>query len=558
MATPSRPPLNSERLVAWVFGGLTVLFILFIIYASWTPADGGAGEGGLFDKLKNPREMFRGHNLRDIATNVLLYMPLGVFLALARSARGGRFVSPWLLGGFAVSLTMELGQSFIGRTPDMVDLITNTSGYVLGYWIIVAAIRFYGLNPLVFMGFHPGETQDRKTQSIAAFRFIGVCVYVLIALLPFDVSVKLSDLYAQLQPDETGVPKIILDPLYSVSHWKESGLKLTFELWALLPIAGLTAFLAGIRGRLNVFSPIFACVAVALFCEAAQICILSRRTDVAMLGVAVLSGVLGWALVRTWLKIQGTQIHSDGTSSEVRWQPLALATLGYALVIGLFAWSPFQFETELGTVFEKIRHESNLMPFKQHFSTRSLGSAVDIVKEAGLFLPLGLLFAKLLTTVRPQLGRLQTVLITGVFCGAIACFTELSQALVVGRYIDVTDVFLGAFGGLCGAVVLQLFEVRMQGSELPAHSGQQQQQHYAQQPGQQQYQQQQQQYQYQQPQQCQQQQQQQYQQQQQPGQQYQQQQHPGQQQYQQQQQRGEEQQPRRAEVYTPPDSENNS
>ncbi len=453
-------PAGSERLVAWVFGGLTALFILFIVYASWTPADAGPVEAGLFDKLKNPREMFRGHNLRDIATNVLLYMPLGVFLALSRSARGGRFLSLWLLGGFAVSRTMELGQSFIGRTPDMVDLVTNTTGYILGYWIIVAAIRFYGLNPLVFMGFHPGESQDRKTQSIAAFRFIAVCVYVLIALLPFDVSVKLSDLYAQLLPDETGVPKLILDPLYSVSHWKTSGLKLTFELWALLPIAGLTAFLAGIRGRLNVFSPIFVCVAVATFCEAAQLCILSRRSDIAMLGVAVISGVLGWALVRTWFKVQGTQINTDGSTAAVRWQQLALAALGYAFIICLFAWAPYQFETDLGTLFEKIRHESNLMPFKQHFSTRSLGSAVDIVKEAGLFLPLGLLLGKLLTTLKPQFGRMPTILLTGILCGCFAVFTELSQAMVVGRYIDVTDVFLGGFGGLCGAVVIQLFEVR--------------------------------------------------------------------------------------------------
>ncbi len=458
------PPLNSERLVAWVFGGLTFLFILFIVYASWTPADAGAGQGGLFDKLANPREMFRGHNLRDIATNVLLYMPLGVFLALARSAKGGRFVSPWLFGGLAVSLTMEFGQSFIGRTPDMVDLVTNTTGFLLGYWIIVAAIRFYGLNPMVFMGFHPGETQDRKTQSIAAFRFIGVCVYVLIALLPFDVSVKLSDLYAQLQPDETGVPRLILDPLYSLSHWNESGLKLTFELWALLPIAGLTAFLGGIRGRLSVFSPVFACVALAFCCETAQICVLSRRTDIAMLAVAALSGALGWALVRTWFKVQGAHVASDGTSDQVRWQQLALATLGYAFVIGLFAWSPYQFETDLSTLFEKIRHESNLMPFRQHFSTRSLGSAVDIVKEAGLFLPLGLLLAKLLTTLRPAVPRMQTLLITGFLCGSFACFTELSQAIVIGRYIDITDVFLGAFGGLCGAVVVQLFEIRMQGA----------------------------------------------------------------------------------------------
>ncbi len=458
----SSEPLQPEKLVAWVFGTLTLLFILFIIYASWTPADGVA-QGGLFAGLSNPREMFRGHNLRDIATNVLLYMPLGVFLALARSARGGRFFSPWLLGGTLISLTMEVGQGFIGRTPDMVDVITNTTGYVLGYWIIVAAIRVYGLNPLVFMGFHPSESQDRKTQSIAAFRFIAVCVYVLIALLPFDVSVRLSELYAQLQPDETGVPKIILDPLYSISHWQQTGAKLTFELWALLPIAALTAFLAGIRGRLNVFSPVFAAASVALFCELAQICILSRRTDIVMLPIAVLSGLLAWLLVRTWFKIQGTNASGD-VAGETRWQPLALALLGYALVIGLFAWSPFQFETDLGVVFEKIRHESNLMPFKQHFSTRSLGSAVDIVKEAGLFVPLGLLFAKLALLLRPQLSRIQVLIGVAFLCGSYACFTELSQALVVGRYIDITDVFLGAFGGLCGAVVLQLFEVRQQTS----------------------------------------------------------------------------------------------
>ncbi|MCP4448366.1 MAG: VanZ family protein, partial [Myxococcales bacterium] len=208
------------------------------------------------------------------------------------------------------------------------------------------------------------------------------------------------------------------------------------------------------------------------FCESAQICILSRRTDIAMLGVAVISGVVGWAFVRTWFKVQGTNIASDGSNHQVRWQQLVLATLGYAFVICLFAWAPYQFETDLGTLFEKIRHESNLMPFKQHFSTRSLGSAVDIVKEAGLLFPLGLLLAKLLTTMRPAFTRMQTLLLTGSICGCFACLTELSQAIVPGRYIDVTDVFLGAFGGLCGAVVLQLFEVHMHDSD----DGQQQEQ----------------------------------------------------------------------------------
>lgn len=456
---PRAIQLRSERLVRWVFGVLTLLFVLFIVYASWTPADAEQSQGGLFGNFHGIRDLFRGHNLRDIATNVLLYMPLGVFLALALSTGRSKFLSPALLLGTAVSLTMEVGQSFIGRTPDLVDIVTNTTGHTIGYVLIVAAVRIYGLNPLVFMGFDPNEEQTSKTQSIAAFRFITICIYVLIALLPFDVSVKLSEVYAQLLPDETGVPKIILDPLYTVSHWQQNGLKLTLELWALLPLAALTAFLGGIRGRLNVFAPVFTCVFVALLCELAQLFILSRRTDIVILPVAVAAGVLAWALVRAWFKVQQVDPRTGGTI-HVRWQELALALLGYALVIGLFAWSPFAFETDVAAVFEKIRHESNLIPFKQHFSTRSLGSAVDIVKETGLFVPFGMLGARLLVELRPTLHRIQVILIVGVASGCYAVFTELSQAVVIGRYIDVTDVFLGGFGGLCGAVLVHLFAVR--------------------------------------------------------------------------------------------------
>ncbi len=454
---------KSERLARWVFGILTVLFIGFILYASWTPADGKGHVMDLVRGLLHPRRLFAGHNLRDIATNVLLYMPLGIFLALAVCAKGDRkpsLFSPWLFFGFIVSLTMEVGQSFIGRTPDLVDVITNSTGHALGYLIVILAVRVYGLSPLVFMGLDPNNSQDKKTQSIAAFRFIAICVYVLIALLPFDVSVQLGKVYAQLLPDETGVPRLILDPLYSVSHWKEHGLKLTFELWALLPLGALTAFLAGIRGKLNIFRPIFSCVTVAFLCETAQIFILSRRTDVAMVPVAVLAGALGWLLVRSWFRLQSIDPSNGAQRDDIRWQELALALAGYSFIIGLFAWSPFQFETDIGAVLNKIRHDSNLVPFRQHFSTRSLASAVDIVKETGLFIPFGILCARLILEVRPSFDRIKTLLVVAVVSGSFAVFMELSQAVCIGRTIDITDAFLGGFGGLCGAVLLQLFHVR--------------------------------------------------------------------------------------------------
>lgn len=468
--TPIAPDSRSksQTLARWVFAVLTLLFIGFILYASWTPADGVGSVSDLLKGLAHPAQIFVGHNLRDIATNVLLYMPLGVFLALAIAAKppdpqsgrkGPRYLSPWLFFGFAVSLTMEVGQAYIGRTPDLVDIITNSTGHGIGYLLVVAAVRIYGLSPLVFMGLDPSNSQDQKTQSIAAFRFIAICTYVLIALLPFDVSVQMGRIYEQLLPDETGVPRLILDPLYSISNWQEHGLKLTFELWALLPLAALTAFLAGIRGRLNIFAPIFSCVFIAFICESSQIFILSRRTDIAMLPIAVLAGVLGWLLVRTWFKLQSVD-PKTGIDNAIRWQQLALALVGYCLIIGLFAWSPFQFETDIGAVLTKIKHESNLVPFRQHFSTRSLASAVDIVKETGLFVPFGLLSARLLLEIRPGFNRIQTLVVVAFASGCFAIFTELTQAVCIGRTIDITDVFLGGFGGLCGAVLLSLFRLR--------------------------------------------------------------------------------------------------
>jgi glycopeptide antibiotics resistance protein len=457
--------MKSDRLVQRVFFGLTVLFIVFIIYASWTPGSQPVeGERKQFAGIEDLSDVFRIHDLRDIATNVLLYMPLGAFLALALARRKIKFVSPWLFAGLAVSLTMEVGQMFIGRHPDVVDLVTNSFGYALGYWLVVAGVRFYGLNPVVFLGLGSGEEQDVKTQSIAAFRFIYICIYALVALLPFDVSVSLSRIYEQLLPDDEGRLRIILDPGYHLPYWQDDGLKITLELLGLLPMAVLTSFLNGVRGRLSAFTSIYMCVLLAVVCEVCQLFIMSRTTDIVMVPIAVIAGILGWALVKVWFNLQHVEVASERAETEKNWRPLAVALVGYALIIVFFAWSPFRFETDLRTVAAKILHDSNLIPFKEHFETRSLSSAVDIVKEVGLFVPFGVLLAFLFFEIMPGASRWKVVLWTGVISGCFATFTELSQAVCIKRYIDITDIFLAGFGGLCGAVLLDLFRAGQSGS----------------------------------------------------------------------------------------------
>jgi glycopeptide antibiotics resistance protein len=449
--------MNTDQLVKRVFLGLTFLFVVFIMYASWTPGTQSIeGVRRQFSGIDEISDVFRVHDLRDVATNVLLYIPLGVFLALSR--RKPKILSPWLALGFGVSLAMEFGQTFIGRHPDVVDLVTNTAGYIIGYLVVAVGVSVYGLNAMVLLGLDPDSEQDTRTQSIAAIRFIYISIYVLVALLPFDVSVSLSRLYEQLLPDDDGRVRIILDPFHHLSLWQDHGLKLTLELLGLVPVAVLTALLGGLKGRLSLFAAVFTCLLVAVCCEIAQVFILSRTTDMAMVVLAVIAGALGWGLVRVWFNLQHAEVSAAAPGAAGRnWRPVAVAAIGYGLVILFFAWSPFRFELELRTVAAKVLHETNIFPFREHFATRDLGSAIDIVKETLLFVPLGVLLSYLLYEIAPGLTRLNRILLAAVVCGLFATFTELSQAVCIGRYIDITDILLAGFGGLCGAVMLGVF-----------------------------------------------------------------------------------------------------
>lgn len=79
--------------------------------------------------------LFRREERVFSVLNVLLFLPLGVFLpALWQKYRDWRCTA---IFGFALSLGIELLQTFCGRATDVNDLITNTAGCMLGF----AAIR---------------------------------------------------------------------------------------------------------------------------------------------------------------------------------------------------------------------------------------------------------------------------------------------------------------------------------------------------------------------------------------------------------------------------------
>jgi glycopeptide antibiotics resistance protein len=454
---------KADRLAARLFLVLAVLFVGFIAVASLTPIHNATVSlrqtgGGWFGGWPSWRDVFSYHDLRDISTNVLLYVPLGVFLALAVSRQRARFLPLWLAVGSAVSLSMEFIQAFVGRHPDPVDVATNTTGYLLGFGMVFVAVKHIGLRPSSFLGIGAGRDLDENAKAVASLRFLYICIYFVVALVPFDISVRLTQVYAQLFDGDFETRKIILDPLHHFSlWWSGGGLTLLLHLLGLVPLAILTSLLDMYKRRSNPLSPISACIILALLSECSQLFILSRTSDIVMLPIAVVAGWLGWRLVQAWWKVANPSrermIKRDVDNNKI----LGIAIAFYAVIICLLAWAPFQFEYHPDIVMDKIKYESNLVPFKMHFAVRDIGSAVDLVKEAGIFVPLGLLITMLLLRLRSRLDRVQIAILTGMACAAFAVFTELSQAACVGRYIDATDIVLAGIGGMAGSMLIKLF-----------------------------------------------------------------------------------------------------
>ena len=445
--------MKSERLGQWVYFGLAGLFLLFIAYVSWSPApaDDFLPQHGFFRNLERLPSLLHPHHFRDFATNIVLYVPLGVLLALAIAAGKRRFVSRWLLIGFIASVVMEAGQSVFGRYPDALDIITNSLGYLIGYSAVAVAVRFYGLDPMSLIGFDAVDG-GAATQTIAAARFACICVYVLVAMLPFDVTVIYYKIYAQLFPDSSGLEQIVLNPLYHASHWPQSTVGLVVEVLLLLPIAVLSALLNFVKGRFDVLTAVFPCVMVALFCDAAQVFILSRTTDIAMFPVAIAAGLSGWAVVKAWYGLRGVRTRAaNPMERSVRWRWKVIALIASALLILLLSLWPFHFEFDHRAVAEKIFHERNVVPFR--YTT----GAWHLVSTAVAFVPLGFLLSSLLLESPRPVAAKKLILLSGLICACVSLLTEHLQSICVGRYFDVTGVLLALVGGVLGSLLLRPF-----------------------------------------------------------------------------------------------------
>ena len=128
--TPGASPGNSRLRVA-----LTFLAVLAILIATLRPQGGELPHGWSFALLAGP------NGFAEILQNIMLFVPLGIALALGKTT-ALRAVA----AGFLLSLTVEVIQQWLpGRDPSVGDLVFNTLGTGVGVLLVRTAPRWLAI-----------------------------------------------------------------------------------------------------------------------------------------------------------------------------------------------------------------------------------------------------------------------------------------------------------------------------------------------------------------------------------------------------------------------------
>lgn len=396
------------------------------------------------------------HNLRDISTNILLYMPLGFLIAMYRASLNRlELISPLIVVGFLVSIFVEVTQAFIGRTSDLMDIISNGSGHILGYLVAWIAVKQFHLEPDIILGLNQ-ESETRTEQTLSAIRFVYLAITTITSLLPFNVTVSLSELYSKTTDMADGIPRLIIDPFYHINNGQFDVQYISLHALIYVPLAFLSSIIFIQRRESNLFGPALHCLLFGLSIEFMQLFIKSGRSDIAIPLLALFIGfVVSWTITKL-IPINSGLNQAKG-HAKTTFQPKSAtvtALIVYMVFLLIFMLSPYEFELTINAIKHKF-HDSNFIPLRAHFSARSIAAAIDLVREPLLYAPLGVL---LFSLIKEHYSKWKGMIIAIVVTGATSGMIEIIQLSIVGRFVDITDPMLAVGGAIAGLQLAHLFQ----------------------------------------------------------------------------------------------------
>ncbi len=272
---PAPPGLSRHPAAAW--WGVAAA-IVFIVYETTMPFDfhftaaqwrAGLARSALDLFGSRGRDLF---GLADTVGNLLLFVPLGFFLALAPLAARFRQFRPWLLAllAMALSAAVETSQLFSPRRYTQTsDVLLNTVGAAAGLALARAGGR-------ALFDRAVDRALDRLRHDPRTVLAFGLTAAILAgALLPLDLSISRASLLSHLRAADLS----LFAPNEPPGSRLTTGIGLLKMAWIFSFWGAATALWFAGRARRPLVSTLLAGAVLALLAEGLQLFVISRTLD---------------------------------------------------------------------------------------------------------------------------------------------------------------------------------------------------------------------------------------------------------------------------------------
>ncbi len=418
---------------------LCVVYVLLVLYASVMPFDLHAD----LDMARDHFEQAWGYwpfgttrtSRIDLATNFMLYVPMGILVATRLSLRRRSRRSLALLAGVLVSagtsLTAESAQLFsVSRLTGAHDVLMGVIGGAVGAAVGAALGRATWISL---------RRELRLRWAARPVSMAGMVLMMMLAadaLFPFLPTLDVSTVAKSVKASHFSLTSGLA--LHTWHHWL---LKRGF-VYAVL--AGLLMRPAGRPGRFRRLRGFILVVGFAAIAECGKLFIISRNANIANVVISACGALAG-----VWLCAGLARRMSS--RALVGWAIVLLA--GYVTYIQIFSEDvPFRFAWDPAAMRAKVPSGARWLPL-YHYAVS--GRANDVC----LFVRTLVLLASLAYLGRVRYGSLDAggawsrSLRAALLGAGAGLLLELGQFLLPGRVPSVTDVFCFALGAALGCLI---------------------------------------------------------------------------------------------------------
>lgn len=353
----------------------------------------------------------------DGLRNVALFAGFGaVWLTTTTAQRLAPEVRRATLAGLALSALVEGIQVFSPvRRASITDLATNAGGAFAGAlgtaWLIAATIRAKGA---------------RSYLGVPAFLVAGAYAIAIAceAITPLFRS--------EPWPDAHGGPLtrlgLMLAASLPVERWQVPWLDIPLYAPAGFLVVMLLAELGRDARRVWPGVAVGGAALAVVFEVAHGVLGVSIRWEAAATHALALAG--GAWVARRWL---------PGLTQRLRGAARARAALGaYALLLALWAWRPLVPRTSLADIAAQLS-PAQFIPLESVASRADAFSALHVLQQFFLYLPLGAVLAVWPLALRGPLAGLRPALL-------LAVLLEAGHLVIAERLFDLTNVLLTCAG----------------------------------------------------------------------------------------------------------------